>query len=376
MGRAVAPICRAIGVPVIARRDRRNDRRRRCNSSARPHSARACPASVSCRAGSPCRSPSPEPRRMTSLEAIRAVVAAADDEPIVASLGHPAYDLFAAGDRPANFYTWGSMGLASSIGLGLAVASTRSARVCRRRRRLAADEPGIARDHWLAAAREPDPRRARQREVRDDRRAGHGNRARRRSRSCRTRDGARAIGHGEHVEELARSNTCSPTPGRRVARGPSSRGSSIRHQRPNRRSTVCSSSSGSWPRSAAPRRRRREDRHDDRDQARRAPGAGGVRAPTPRRRPRRAPARRRRSSTPSASRWPVRRSRPAASCSRSIAEEGSRACTVLGTGLRATAAGAALANGTAAHALDYDDMCFVSLAHPERAAGRGDPGSG
>jgi len=59
---------------------------------------------------------------MTSLDAIRAVVAAADDEPIVASLGHPAYDLFAAGDRPANFYTWGSMGLASSIGLGLAVA--------------------------------------------------------------------------------------------------------------------------------------------------------------------------------------------------------------------------------------------------------------
>ena len=26
--------------------------------------------------------------------------------------------------------------------------------------------------------------------------------------------------------------------------------------------------------------------------------------------------------------------------------------------------GAALANGTAAHALDFDDMCFVSLAHP------------
>ena len=47
-----------------------------------------------------------------------------------------------------------------------------------------------------------------------------------------------------------------------------------------------------------------------------------------------------------------------------IAGEGSRACTVLGTTLRATAAGAALANGTAAHALDYDDMCFVSLAHP------------
>jgi thiamine pyrophosphate-dependent acetolactate synthase large subunit-like protein len=30
--------------------------------------------------------------------------------------------LFAAGDRPEHFYTWGSMGLASSIGLGLALA--------------------------------------------------------------------------------------------------------------------------------------------------------------------------------------------------------------------------------------------------------------
>ena len=58
---------------------------------------------------------------MTSLDAIEVVVKAAGDEPIVASLGHPAYDLFAVGDRPANFYTWGSMGLASSIGLGLAV---------------------------------------------------------------------------------------------------------------------------------------------------------------------------------------------------------------------------------------------------------------
>ena len=59
---------------------------------------------------------------MTSLEAIGHVVHAAGDAPIVASLGHPAYDLFGAGDRPANFYTWGSMGLASSIGLGLALA--------------------------------------------------------------------------------------------------------------------------------------------------------------------------------------------------------------------------------------------------------------
>jgi thiamine pyrophosphate-dependent acetolactate synthase large subunit-like protein len=59
---------------------------------------------------------------MTRLDATRVVLAAIGDDPVVASLGHPAYDLFAAGDRPANFYTWGSMGLASSIGLGLAMA--------------------------------------------------------------------------------------------------------------------------------------------------------------------------------------------------------------------------------------------------------------
>jgi thiamine pyrophosphate-dependent acetolactate synthase large subunit-like protein len=58
---------------------------------------------------------------MNRLEATRTLVECAGDAPIVASLGHPAYDLFAAGDRPSNFYTWGSMGLASSVGLGLAL---------------------------------------------------------------------------------------------------------------------------------------------------------------------------------------------------------------------------------------------------------------
>jgi thiamine pyrophosphate-dependent acetolactate synthase large subunit-like protein len=60
---------------------------------------------------------------LTRLEATHRVAASlAEDDAVVASLGHPAYDLFAAGDRPLNFYTWGSMGLASSIGLGLAMA--------------------------------------------------------------------------------------------------------------------------------------------------------------------------------------------------------------------------------------------------------------
>ena len=59
---------------------------------------------------------------MTRLEATRVIVDRGGDAAIIASLGHPAYDLFAAGDRPQNFYTWGSMGVASSIGLGLALA--------------------------------------------------------------------------------------------------------------------------------------------------------------------------------------------------------------------------------------------------------------
>src|SRR6476646_5388398 len=59
---------------------------------------------------------------MNRREATQVVVDHAGDAAIVASLGHPAYDLFAAGDRPRNFYTWGSMGMASSIGLGIALA--------------------------------------------------------------------------------------------------------------------------------------------------------------------------------------------------------------------------------------------------------------
>ncbi|MBI3048382.1 MAG: MmgE/PrpD family protein [Acidobacteria bacterium] len=49
------------------------------------------------------------------------------------------------------------------------------------------------------------------------------------------------------------------------------------------------------------------------------------------------------------------------------AEEGRGRCAVLGTSLRTGPSSAALANGIAAHALDFDDMCFVSLAHPSCA---------
>ena len=59
---------------------------------------------------------------MTRLDAFRRLVTLLDDEPVIANLGKNTYDLFIAGDRPQNFYTWGAMGSVSSLGLGLAVA--------------------------------------------------------------------------------------------------------------------------------------------------------------------------------------------------------------------------------------------------------------
>jgi thiamine pyrophosphate-dependent acetolactate synthase large subunit-like protein len=41
---------------------------------------------------------------------------------VVTGLGSPTYDVFAAGDDPANFYLWGAMGGAALVGLGLALA--------------------------------------------------------------------------------------------------------------------------------------------------------------------------------------------------------------------------------------------------------------
>src|SRR5262249_25460653 len=45
---------------------------------------------------------------------------------------------------------------------------------------------------------------------------------------------------------------------------------------------------------------------------------------------------------------------------RTVVAESQGNCRVLGTGEHASASEAALANGVAAHAHDYDDMCFVS----------------
>jgi thiamine pyrophosphate-dependent acetolactate synthase large subunit-like protein len=48
------------------------------------------------------------------------------DELVIGGLGNQSYDLYLAGDRPANFYMWGAMGLAPSVALGVAIAAPES----------------------------------------------------------------------------------------------------------------------------------------------------------------------------------------------------------------------------------------------------------
>jgi len=57
---------------------------------------------------------------MKRIDIIRRI--AAQDGLIVANIGFPARELFSVHDQPENFYMLGSMGLASSIGLGLAMS--------------------------------------------------------------------------------------------------------------------------------------------------------------------------------------------------------------------------------------------------------------
>ncbi len=58
--------------------------------------------------------------------AIRAVIAATDAEPIIFTTGYACRIARAIADRPNHFYMTGSMGLASSIGVGVACQSGRT----------------------------------------------------------------------------------------------------------------------------------------------------------------------------------------------------------------------------------------------------------
>ena len=55
------------------------------------------------------------------LEATRYLVSRASQALVVAGPGNAKFDLAAAGDRSQHFYIWNSLGLAPSVGLGLAL---------------------------------------------------------------------------------------------------------------------------------------------------------------------------------------------------------------------------------------------------------------
>jgi len=62
---------------------------------------------------------------MTRYEAIKTLASVVDDNIIVSNLGIPSKELHEIMDRELNFYMTGSMGLVSSIGLGLALSQER-----------------------------------------------------------------------------------------------------------------------------------------------------------------------------------------------------------------------------------------------------------
>lgn len=59
---------------------------------------------------------------MARYEAIQEIMKNIDDELVICNIGFPSRELYEINDRDENFYMIGSMGLASSIGLGLAIA--------------------------------------------------------------------------------------------------------------------------------------------------------------------------------------------------------------------------------------------------------------
>ncbi len=60
---------------------------------------------------------------MLRFDATQLVLRRAGDSPIVANLGPTSDELYHAGHRDRNFYTYGSMGLCSSIALGMALST-------------------------------------------------------------------------------------------------------------------------------------------------------------------------------------------------------------------------------------------------------------
>src|SRR5437667_12092020 len=63
-----------------------------------------------------------EESKVPRRAAIAPILAERQDTLVVTGLGSPTYDCAAVGDHPLNFYLWGAMGSAVTVGLGLALA--------------------------------------------------------------------------------------------------------------------------------------------------------------------------------------------------------------------------------------------------------------
>ena len=62
---------------------------------------------------------------MIRFEAIKTITDIIGDQPIISANGFISRDLFEANDKESNFYMIGSMGLSSSIGLGVALTNSK-----------------------------------------------------------------------------------------------------------------------------------------------------------------------------------------------------------------------------------------------------------
>lgn len=67
---------------------------------------------------------------MKRYEVLKEINASFKDEIVVCNIGIPSRELYSIKDREKNFYMLGSMGLASSIALGLAVAKPNEKIIC------------------------------------------------------------------------------------------------------------------------------------------------------------------------------------------------------------------------------------------------------
>lgn len=62
---------------------------------------------------------------MHRIEAIRNICEQLDNELVICNIGFPSRELYQVNDSPTHFYMLGSMGMASSIGLGLSLSQDR-----------------------------------------------------------------------------------------------------------------------------------------------------------------------------------------------------------------------------------------------------------